>query len=472
MILVVSTMKQVVFLTFMKAVGANRSEALGKLSIGKLLVQQAVPASIGILVMSLNILIDTLLVGNWIGDIAIAAINVVLPVSFFIAALGMAIGIGGASIISRALGAERREKAKATFGNMLTLTVLISTVMVVFGLIYIDDLVPMFGGKGDIFEPAKIYYRIVLYGVPMLALSMMGNNVIRAEGAPFHAMVAMLIPSVGNLIADYVLIYEYDMGMEGAAWATSSSYLVCLIYIAWFFLSGRSELLCGWRHFILKWVIVAEIAGLGFVTLARQANSSLLYLIMNNVLYDLGGETSVAVFGIVGRMMMFALFPVLGITQGFLPIAGYNYGAQKWQRVREVIVISIIVACILGVFIFAGLFFFTEEIADAFTDSPDLIEQTSFALKLVFLAVPVIAIQLIGAAYYQAIGKATPALLLTLLRMGFILIPLIFLLPEFYGELGVWISFPIADISSTIITAWFLWRAMQKLNSREHLTDK
>lgn len=465
----VSTMMQVVFLTFMKAVGANRSEALGKLSIGKLLVQQAVPASIGILVMSLNILIDTLLVGNWIGDIAIAAINVVLPVSFFIAALGMAIGIGGASIISRALGAEQREKAKATFGNMLTLTVLISTVMVVFGLIYIDELVPMFGGKGDIFEPAKIYYRIVLYGVPLLALSMMGNNVIRAEGAPTHAMIAMLIPSVGNLIADYVLIYEFDMGMEGAAWATTCSYLVCLMYIAWFFLSGRSELLCGWRHFILKWVIVAEIAGLGFVTLARQANSSLLYLIMNNVLFELGGETSVAVFGIVGRMMMFALFPVLGITQGFLPIAGYNYGAQKWARVREVIIMSIIVACILGVFIFAGLFFFTEEIADAFTDSADLIKQTSFALKLVFLAVPIIAVQLIGAAYYQAIGKAVPALLLTLLRMGFILVPLILILPEFYGELGVWISFPIADISSTIITAWFLWRAMSKLNSRENL---
>jgi len=166
----------------------------------------------------------------------------------------------------------------------------------------------------------------------------------------------------------------------------------------------------------------------------------------------------------VGRMMMFALFPVLGITQGFLPIAGYNYGAEKWRRVREVIITSIIVACILGVFIFAGLFFFTEEIADAFTDSPDLIEQTSFALKLVFLAVPIIAIQLIGAAYYQAIGKAVPALLLTLLRMGFILVPLILILPEFYGELGVWISFPIADISSTIITAWFLWRAMSKLN--------
>jgi putative MATE family efflux protein len=451
----------------MKPTSTNKSVALGTEPIGSLLIKQAVPASIGILVMSLNILVDTIFVGNWIGSIAIAAINVVLPVSFFIAALGMAIGIGGSSIISRALGSDNYDKARTTFGNMLTLTVVISSVMAVLGLIYIDDLVPAFGGKGAIFEPAKVYYRIVLYGIPLLALSMMGNNVIRAEGAPKHAMIAMLIPSIGNLIMDYVFIYEWDMGMAGAAWATTISYFLCLLYIAWFFLSGRSELLCSIKHFIFKWIIVKEIGGLGFVTLARQATSSLLYLILNNVLFELGGESSVAVFGIIGRMMMFALFPVLGITQGFLPIAGYNYGAEKWDRVREVIFTSIKYACGLGVLIFICLFFFTREIAGVFTDSEKIIEETSVALKLVFLAVPVIAIQLIGAAYYQAIGKATPALLLTLLRMGFILIPLILILPSYYGELGVWISFPIADILSTIITAYFLWKAMARLKPAE-----
>lgn len=447
----------------MKPLSNNKSDLLGTQSIRSLLVKQAVPASIGILVMSLNILVDTIFVGNWIGPIAIAAINVVLPVSFFIAALGMAIGIGGSSIISRALGANNYEKARTTFGNMLTLTVVISSVMAILGLIFINDLVPAFGGKGDIFEPAKTYYRIVLYGVPLLALCMMGNNVIRAEGAPTHAMIAMMIPSIGNLLLDYLLIFEFNMGMEGAAWATTISYGLCLIYILWFFLSGKSELLCSIKHFMLRWLIVKEIGGLGFVTLARQATTSLLYLILNNILFELGGASSVAVFGIIGRMMMFALFPVLGITQGFLPIAGYNYGAKQWSRVREVIFTSIKYACGLGIFIFLCLFFFTREIADVFTDSEQVIEETSTALKLVFLAVPIISIQLIGSAYYQAIGKAIPALLLTLLRMGFILIPLILILPKFYGAFGVWISFPIADISSTIITAYFLWKAMGKL---------
>ena len=160
------------------------SQDLGTQSIGKLLIKQAVPASIGILVMSLNILVDTIFVGNWIGSTAIAAINVVLPVSFFIAALGMSIGIGGSSIISRALGADNDLKALKTFGNQITLTLLLTVSMVILGLIYVDDIIPAFGGKGTIFEPAKIYYKIVLYGVPFLALSMMGNTVIRAEGKP------------------------------------------------------------------------------------------------------------------------------------------------------------------------------------------------------------------------------------------------------------------------------------------------
>ena len=174
--------------------------------IGKLLVRQAVPASIGILVMSLNILIDTFFVGHWIGAQAIAAINVVLPVSFFIAALGMSIGVGGSSIISRALGSKSKSKALKTFGNQITLTLTLTLTFIAFGLFFIDEIIPVFGGKGAIYEPAKIYYRIVLYGVPFLALCMMGNTVIRAEGKPKFAMYAMMIPSVTNLILDFFLI--------------------------------------------------------------------------------------------------------------------------------------------------------------------------------------------------------------------------------------------------------------------------
>ncbi|MCR9227799.1 MAG: MATE family efflux transporter [Flavobacteriaceae bacterium] len=449
------------------------SDELGQRPIGKLLIKQAVPASIGILVMSLNVLVDSIFVGNWIGSIAIAAINVVLPVSFFIAALGMAIGIGGSSIISRALGAGNREKALKTFGNQITLTLVVTVTMVALGLYYVESLIPAFGGKGAIFGPAKIYYTIILYGVPFLALCMMGNSVIRAEGKPRFAMIAMIIPSIGNLLMDYVFIYVFDWGMHGAAWATTVGYLLCFLYVLYFFLSKNSELKIDVSHFGLDRPILREIGSLGFVTLARQAVTSITYLLMNNILFNLGGEAMVAVYAIIGRMLMFALFPVFGVTQGFLPIAGYNYGALKYDRVKESIYTAIKYAALVATLVFVVLMVFPSEIASLFlSNRPELspeeiktnnfvLQHTPLAMRLVFAATPIIAIQLIGAAYFQAIGKAIPALLLTLTRQGFFFIPLILILPNFMGEIGVWVSFCIADVLSTIVTGFFLQKEIK-----------
>ena len=437
------------------------SEELGNKPIGPLLIKQAVPASIGILVMSINILVDTIFVGNWIGSTAIAAINVVLPVSFFIAALGMAIGIGGSSIISRALGANDDKRALKTFGNQITITLLVTVSMVVIGLTFINELIPAFGGKGEIFDPAKIYYRVVLYGVPVLALAMMGNTVIRAEGKPKFAMVAMIIPSVGNLIMDYVFINVLDYGMLGAAWATTGSYILCLSYIIWFFLSKNSELKIRFSDFGIDFSILREMGALGFVTLSRQAVVSVIYLLLNNILFELGGESSVAVYAIVARMLMFALFPVLGVTQGFLPICGYNYGANQYPRVRESINKAILYASVVAIFVFAVIMIFPEEIASVFTKDQQVVEDTPSAVRWVFAAIPIISIQLIGSAYFQAIGKAVPALLLTISRQGFAFIPLILILPNYFGELGVWISFPLADLISTLVTGYFLRREVK-----------
>jgi putative MATE family efflux protein len=450
------------------------AEQLGSESISSLLIKQAVPASIGILVMSLNVLVDSIFVGNWIGSIAIAAINVVLPISFFIGALGMAIGIGGASIISRALGANNKEKALRTFGNQISFTFLITIIMVVLGLAYVDSLIPTFGGKGSIFNLAKIYYIIVLCGVPFLALNMMGNTVIRAEGKPKFAMIAMIIPSVGNLFLDYLFINILDYGMHGAAWATTISYFLCFSYILYFFLSKNSELKLNMQHFGINFEILKEISSLGFVTLSRQAVISIIYLLMNNILFDLGGEAMVAVYAIIGRMLMFALFPVFGVTQGFLPIAGFNYGAEKYERVKESIYTAIKFAAILATIVFTGLMIFPAEIAGLFlSHKPGMsefeiatnafvLETTPSAMRWVFAATPIIALQLIGAAYFQAIGKAIPALLLTLCRQGFFFIPLILILPNYLGELGVWISFPIADVLATIVTGYYLRKEINR----------
>jgi putative MATE family efflux protein len=438
---------------------AVSAEELGTEDIKKLLIKQAAPASIGILFMSINILVDTIFVGQWIGSLAIAAVTVVLPITFFISSLGMAIGIGGGSVLSRALGAKNPEKAKVTFGNQIMMTFFLASIFVLLGIFFSADMLLLFGAKGPIIKPATEFFTPIIVSVPFLALCMMGNNIIRAEGKAKFAMVAMIIPAFVNIILDIFFIKVMGMGMFGAALATSISYFMCFLFVLWFFVY-KSELRLKARHFKLHLPIIKEITELSFVTFSRQGVVSILAIILNHTLYSYGGEHSIAVYGIISRMLMFALFPILGITQGFIPIAGYNHGAQNYKRVKESIQISIKYAALLASLIFVFILYYATPIVSVFTTDPKVIAETPDALRWVFAASPIIAIQLIGAAYFQAAGNAKKALLLTLSKQGFFLIPLVLLLPNFFGIFGVWVAFPIADVLSTLLTGYFLRKEM------------
>ena len=440
----------------------NLANELGTEKISKLLIKQAVPASIGILVMSLNMIVDTIFVGQWIGSLAIASVTVVLPIVFLISSLGMGIGIGGSSIISRALGAKQADKAFLTFGNQISMTLGLSVFFVIIGTFLCSQLLLLFGAKGDILVPATEYFHVVLYGVPFLAFAMMGNPVIRAEGKPMFAMIAMILPAISNIILDILFIKIFGWGMFGAGLATSISYAVCGLFILGFFLSKKSELVIYPKYFKLSFPIVKEIVQLGGVTVVRQGTISILMIVLNATLFRYGGESAIAVYGIINRVMMFALFPVLGVTQGFLPIAGYNYGAKDSKRVKETIKTAILYGTGVATIIFIGIIIFPEEIASAFTTDSQLIAETPKALLYAFLATPVITTQLVGSAYFQAAGKALPALLLTLLKQGIFLIPLIYIMPKFFGLNGVWFSFPIADVLSTLVTVIFLQKEVKK----------
>ncbi|MCG9792055.1 MATE family efflux transporter [Flavobacterium algicola] len=447
---------------------AVSAEELGTQDIKKLLVKQAVPASVGILFLSVNILIDTIFVGQWIGSLAIAAVTVVLPITFLISSLGMAIGVGGGSVLSRALGSQDKEKAETTFANQITMTLLLSVVFLILCVFYSESVLLLFGAKGSIMQLAEEFFYPILFSVPFLALCMMGNNIIRAEGKAKFAMIAMIIPALVNIGLDIVFIKLMNLGMFGAAMATTISYIMCFLFVLWFFLY-KSDLKLKARHFKLNFSIVKEITELSFVTFSRQSVISILAIIINHTLYDYGGEQSIAVYGIVSRMLMFALFPILGITQGFIPIAGYNYGAKNYLRVNESIMISIKYAAILATVIYVFILYFTSEIVAIFTHDVMVNANTTTALRWVFAASPIIAIQLIGAAYFQAAGMAKKALLLTLSKQGFFLIPLILILPNFFGIFGVWVAFPIADTLSTLLTAYYLRREMnlQKIKTSD-----
>jgi len=445
----------------------QHSDRLGTEKIGKLLIHQSVPAAIGFLVMSINYIIDTIFVGHFVGSDGIGAIAVVMPISFFISSIGLAIGIGGGSIISRALGSKNPDKAGRTFGTQMVLTLGLSITFLLLGYVFMDVVLGAFGGKGTILLPARIYFEIVLFGTPFLAWAMMSNNVIRAEGKPKVAMMVMALPAIINIILDPILIVALDMGMSGAAWATTIAYMASAAYTIIFFMRGKSELRLKRDYIGINIPIAKEIFSIGGVSLVRQVSITLLIAILNQTLFLYGGETGVVIYGIIARMMMFSLFPVMGVVQGFMPITGYNYGAKLYGRVKETVNTAIMYGTGVAFLIFSVIIFFPTAIVKAFTTDPLLIEQASRALVFVFIAVPLITMQLVGAAYFQSIGKALPALLLTLTKQGFFLIPLVLIMPRYFGLDGVWYSFPIADVLSTLITLIFLRKALIKLNVKK-----
>ena len=405
--------------------------------------------------MSIYGIVDTIFVGLWVGSLGIAAITVVQPITFFIASIGMAIGVGGASIISRAFGEGNDERAFRTFGNQVGMTLTLGVLFVLIGFVFIEPVLYLFGGRGEVTEPARVYFEIVLLGVPFLAWAMMSNNVIRAEGYPRVAMMVLVVPAVVNIALDPVFIIWLDMGIAGAAWATTLSYIASALFSTWFFRRGASQMSLNLKSLRPDIPILKEMVSLGSVTFARQGTISILSIILNNSLFMYGGELGLSIYGIIGRLMFFINFPVLGITQGFIPIVGYNYGARLMERVDRLIRLSMTSATLISFAIFAAIMIFAPAIVSIFTNDPTLIEQTVPSLRTVFLATPLIAINLLGGAFFQAVGLARPALILSLSKQGFLLIPLILLLPLQFGIDGIWYAFPVADTGAALITALY-----------------
>tara|TARA_Y100000589_G_scaffold186982_1_gene177029 strand:+ start:347 stop:1720 length:1374 start_codon:yes stop_codon:yes gene_type:complete len=449
---------------------SEKSSFLGTEKIPKLLLKQALPAAIGFMVMSLNMVVDTFFVGQYIGELAIGAISVIFPISFLFSSIGMSIGIGGGSIVSRALGNNDDKKAQLAFNNQISLTIFLAIIAIIIGLFFKIPILDIFGAKGEIMPFANSYFSIVLIGIPFLALSMMANNNLRAEGKAKIAMISLLIPSVVNIVLDYIFIDIMDLGMVGAGWATTISYLGSAGYIIYFYLAKKAELKVKLVLFKLNKLIVSEIFKIGSVNLLRQGTISLLAIVLNNTLFyygnlqgGMGGEIAISVYGLATRMTMFALFPLIGIAQGFMPIAGYNYGAKMYDRVNSVIKIALIYGFIIASFIGIILMVSSDLIPYIFTKDTKLIKHAPNAIFWIFSATPVIVFHLIAPSYYQAIGKAIPALLLTLTKQGLFLIPFVLILPIYFGIEGVWYSFPISDIISAGICFYFLRKSTSKL---------
>ncbi|NQT58760.1 MAG: MATE family efflux transporter [Bacteroidetes bacterium] len=430
---------------------------LGTEPIWPLLRRLSVPAIIGMLVNALYNFVDTIYVGQGVGPLAIGALSITFPIQMLISAFAMMFGVGSASIISRRLGEKNEEAAANAAGTALSATVIVALVITVLGTIFIEPLLAAFGATENILPYSRDYLSIIFLGSVFISISMSSNNIIRAEGKAKAAMFIMVIGTGANLVLDPIFIFGFNMGIKGAAVATIISQVLSAMYAIRFFINNESILPLHLSSFKIRFKVLWETVILGFSFFVRQAGGSLLALTANNMLKIYGGDMGITAYGMVLRVMIFFLMPIFGLVHGFQPIAGYNYGAKRMDRVKEVIWKSILVCSIMGLFGFIMIMFFPRLILTVFTSDVEALAIAVPALRTVMLMVPLLGIQAISSTFFQSAGKAIPSFFLGLSRQYIFLIPLILILPGFLGLSGVWVAFPIADLMATLIsTTWML----------------
>ena len=433
---------------------ADRNYKLGNEKVTKLLMNLSLPATIAMIMNALYNIVDTIFIGRGVGYLAIGGLTIAFPVQMMIMAVAQMVGIGAASIISRSLGAKDIERADHVAGNSFLAVGIFGIIICISGLIFMEPLLRIFGATDILLPYSKEYLQVILVGSIYFPFAVSSNNLIRSEGNAKVAMFSMLIGTVLNIILDYIFIFPLNMGISGAALATILSQLVSVIYILTYFYGGKSTLKVKLHHLKPDWQIIREIITVGFPSFARQASGSVIAIIMNNSLAFYGGELAISIYGVLNRVTMFLFMPMFGVVQGMQPIVGFNYGAMKFDRVKEAVKLSIIITTIYASI--ATLFgeLFPGQIIGVFNDEPELIRNGIYALRITISLIPIVGVQIIGASLFQSIGKAVPSLLLTLSRQVLLLIPLVLILPRIYGLglLGIWMAVPVADFFSTIIT--------------------
>ena len=447
----------------------ERQQMLANERIGKLLWKLSLPAGIGMFVVALYNVVDTIFIGQVVGPLGIVGLSIVFPIQILVMGIGLMIGIGGASLISRSLGARDFEKAERTLGNAILLAVILGVLIAIVGLSNSSFWLRLVGASETILPYAKDYLDIILLGTAFRIFAMGINQLVRAEGNARVAMISMLIGAILNILLDAVFILALRMGVKGAAIATVLSQVVTSLYIIHYYLFQGSSVKVHMKNFVPKLIVIRGIMIIGFGSFVRMAGGSLVAIIVNRTLVAYGGDLAVAAYGMVHRVMMFAFMPIMSVGQGLQPILGFSYGAKRPDRALKVIKLSAIVATMFSIISFLFIFFFHAPIMRVFTNDASLVSAGSHAAKLIFLAAYLIGFQMVGSVVFQALGKAVPTFVTATSRQILFLLPLVFILPKFLQLDGIWLSFPIADALSFILTLALFIPQIRELRSMELL---
>lgn len=445
------------------------TEDLGRLPIPQLLKFYATPSLVGSIVNSLYNVVDRIFIGQGVNSLAISGLAVTFPVLIFLQAFGVLIGVGTSARISILLGQGRREEAENLLGNSFILSIITSLLAITLMMIFLDDLLYSFGASAATIPYARDYLSIVIPGNIFANLTYNNNAVMRSTGYPRKAMNTMIIGAALNTILDPLFLFGFGWGIKGVAWATVISLFVGMLYVMNHFVDKRHLLNIRPKYFRLKWKYVVSIISIGVAPFAMQLTSSLVNVIKNNSLLTYGGDYAVGAYGIVNSLATIVLMIMLGLSLGMQPIIGYNYGAGKMGRVKEAYYTTRRLNVVVGLVSTLLALFVPRRLAKLFTLDPEMLDVAEVAIRIELLALWAVGYQSTTTQFFQSLGYATRALILSLSRQLIFLTPLILLLPPLgLGLNGVWLAAPLSDLLALLTAIAMMLHFRKHFREEEH----
>lgn len=440
------------------------SKQLGEESVGRLLWKFSIPSIVGMLVNALYNIVDRIFVGRGVGVLGISAVSIASPIAHIIMAFGMLVGIGAAITVSIKLGEKNKEEAEHILGNAFTLLIVVSILVTVIGIIFVDPFLRLFGASEEVLPLTKQFITIILFGAVLQNIGVGLNNIIRSEGNPRISMYTMLIGAILNTIFNPLFIFVFHLGIRGSALATIVSQMVCSIWVFSHFMGKKSVLKFKVSNLKLNYYIVKQIFTIGMSFFLTQLAASVISIILNKSLQSYGGDIAIAAMGIINSILMLIFMPIFGINQGSQPIIGYNYGAKNFHRVKKALKLCILAATVISTVGFIIVELFPRAIISVFSSNDvELINIGSTGIRIFLAMLPIIGFQIVSSSYFQVVGKAKISTFLSLSRQVIVLLPLLIILPNFFKLNGIWIAGPTADVLSSIVTGGFFFREIRNL---------
>jgi len=451
----------------------DRSKRLGEGSVPRLLLTFSLPAIVGMMAQALYFVVDRIYVGQALGPDAIAGLTVCFPFMLILMAFGMLVGLGATALVSIRLGEQNKEEAERVLGNAATLLVVTSLVVTALGLMLMHPLLRAFGASDAVLPYASDYLEIIILGSVFQTFSFGLNAVIRGEGNPRIAMLTMLIGVIFNVALARLFIFGFGLGMRGAGLATVASQAVSAVWVTAYFLGRHSLLRLRARNLRLRQKVCLAIMAIGSPPFVMQLAASVVSLVLNNQLGRYGGDQALSVMGILFSVIMMTNMPIYGINQGAQPIIGYNYGAQRFDRVKRTLQTAVLAATAISATGFLVSMLFPAEVVRLFNrkdadplQMAALLDLGVHAMRISLAMLPIIGFQIVSASYFQAVGKPGQAMFLSLSRQFLLLIPAALILPRFFGLDGVWAAIPAADLGSSLLTGLWLFLELRHLGRR------